>query len=116
MVNLFLDPPRTVVAAGDRPRLSPFARYQIDAGLGVLTNRLHVPVKLEDALTRRLFWCLDGTRDRAAVVDDLVAWSLAEAAKSADGPKTSADEYRAEFAAKMDAGFAKAAEMALLAE
>jgi hypothetical protein len=116
MVNLFLDPPRTVPAAGDRPKLSPFARYQLDVGLGVLTNRLHVPVKLEDALTRRMFWCLDGTRDRAAVVDDLAAWSVAEAAKSADGPKKSVDEYRSEYAAKMDDGFAKAAEMALLAE
>lgn len=116
MVNLFLDPPRTVTAAGDRPRLSPFARYQIDAGLGVLTNRLHVPVKLEDALTRRLFWCLDGTRDRDAVVADLAAWAEKEAGAKPDGPRKSAAEWRAEFAAKIDQGFAKAAELAVLAE
>lgn len=114
VVLFFADPPGAVEVPGDRPRLSPLARHQIEAGGMVLTNLLHLPVKIEDRLTRRLLWSLDGTRDRAAVAAELARWAAAEPAGDPAAPKRSEDELRADFAARIDDGFAKAAELALL--
>jgi len=110
----FADPPRTAAAPGDRPRLWPVARHQIEAGERVLTNLLHLPVKIEDPLTRQLLWAMDGTRDRAAIVDELTAWAAAEQAKDPAAPQPSPEALRADFVGRIDDGFAKAAELALL--
>jgi SAM-dependent methyltransferase/methyltransferase-like protein len=106
----FVDPPATAADPGVFPRLSAFARHQLDAGGVVLTNGLHLPVKIDDAVTRRLLWLMDGTRDRQAVVADLVRWAEGEAGDAA----FDAASVWAHFTREIDAGFAKAAELALL--
>jgi hypothetical protein len=117
MLYAYRDPPRAAAVAGDRPRISPLARYQLDHDEAILTNLLHTQVDVSHALIRRLLWLLDGTRDRAAVVEELAVWAAGEQAKNPDAPRRTADELRAEFAGKeIDAGFAKAAELGLLVE
>jgi SAM-dependent methyltransferase len=111
----FVDPPKPADAAGERPRLSPVIRRQIETGSENLTSVLHTVVRIDDPVARRLLWLMDGTRDRAAVTADLAAWAAEEAAKT-DGPTPSAEELREKFAARIDSGFAKAAELALLVE
>jgi len=71
-VELSAAPPRHVTEPGERPEASPVARWQAAHG-PELTNLRHDPVRLEDPLGRLLIGLCDGTRDRAGLVDGLVA-------------------------------------------
>ena len=53
-----------------RPSASPVARWQIERG-PMVTSVFHFSVQVEDELGRELLRLLDGTRDRAALVDEL---------------------------------------------
>jgi hypothetical protein len=64
--------PRHVPAPGERPEASPVARWQAARG-PELTNLRHDPVRLDDPLGLRLVTLCDGTRDRAALLDGLLA-------------------------------------------
>ena len=54
----------------ERPMASPLARLQIRRGETVSSLR-HLPLKVEDALGRSVLQLLDGTRDRAALLEEL---------------------------------------------
>jgi methyltransferase-like protein/SAM-dependent methyltransferase len=69
LVELHAFAPRVVSQAGERPAASPAARRQARLGRTV-TNPLHAVVQLTD-LERHLVYHLDGTRDRAALLDAL---------------------------------------------
>jgi SAM-dependent methyltransferase len=70
LVGLHVDPPVVSRAAPERPRVSPLARLQ--AGQGeLLTTLRHTGLRVDDDLGRRLVALLDGTRDRAALLDEL---------------------------------------------
>src|SRR5207248_2961682 len=69
LVEFHAHAPRLVQQAGERPAVSPVARRQARVGRAV-TNRLHATVQLND-LERQLVAHLDGTRDRAALVEVL---------------------------------------------
>jgi SAM-dependent methyltransferase len=56
--------PRFAASAGERPRASAHARSQAAAGR-LVTNLLHMTVRLEDEPGRRLLQLADGTRTRA---------------------------------------------------
>jgi methyltransferase-like protein len=69
-VHLRSRPCPFVTTPSERPRASALARLQGVNGAGV-TNLQHEPVRLDDALVRRLLSLLDGTRDRAAIEKEM---------------------------------------------
>jgi methyltransferase-like protein/cyclopropane fatty-acyl-phospholipid synthase-like methyltransferase len=69
LVALHVYLPPFVVRPGERPLASPLARLQAATG-DCVTGRLHNAVELSGA-DRVVLRCLDGTRDRPALVDAL---------------------------------------------
>ena len=70
LVQLHAAPPPLTTSISERPEASPLARHQARSGQ-LVTNLRHTTVRLEDDLGRRLVALLDGTRDRAQLVDEL---------------------------------------------
>jgi hypothetical protein len=54
----------------ERPCANLLVRKQLEYG-PVITNELHLSIKMEDELGRALLKLMDGTRDRAALLRDL---------------------------------------------
>ena len=71
MVQLYAAPPALAAEAGERPVASPLARIQARSGDAV-TTLLHTSVELRDPIAKRLLELLDGSRDRAALIDELL--------------------------------------------
>jgi SAM-dependent methyltransferase len=71
LVELHVHPAQPVVKPGARPVASALARLQAAAGADIVTSLRHDNVRLDDEPGRRLLVALDGTRDRAALLDDL---------------------------------------------
>jgi methyltransferase-like protein/cyclopropane fatty-acyl-phospholipid synthase-like methyltransferase len=69
-VDLYAYPSTFVSEISERPVASPLARWQICQGPTISSFR-HLPLKIEDALGRDLLRLLDGTRDRAALLEEL---------------------------------------------
>ncbi len=74
--------PRTDTHPGERPAATAVARCQAETGKHV-ANLLHRNIEL-DAFARALLALLDGTRDRAALVDAIAAQHRAGVLKFAD--------------------------------
>jgi SAM-dependent methyltransferase len=70
LVQLHSTPPPLTTSPGERPEASPLARHQARSGQ-LVTNLRHTTVRLEDDLGRRLVVLLDGTRDRAGLLEEL---------------------------------------------
>jgi methyltransferase-like protein len=60
--------------AADKPTALPWARLQ-STKMGVVTNRRHEVIRLND-LDKHLIPLLDGTHDKAAIVEKLCAVAL----------------------------------------
>jgi SAM-dependent methyltransferase len=71
MVELYAAPPAVAAEPGERPTASPLARIQARSG-GMVASLRHTSVELRDEIARRLLILLDGTRDRAALIEELV--------------------------------------------
>jgi SAM-dependent methyltransferase len=71
IVALHAYPPALCTAPGERPRVSALARLQARGEGEFVTNLRHGSVRLQDELVRRLVTLLDGTRDRAALIEQL---------------------------------------------
>ena len=71
MVKLYAAPPALEATPGERPAASPLARIQAGAGETV-TTLLHTSIEIRDPVARRLLVLLDGTRDRAALIEELL--------------------------------------------
>jgi hypothetical protein len=72
--------PPVQTTATEHPRASAVARWQASTEQ-YITHLRHGTVRLEDAVSRRLLCALDGTRDRAALIDAMrTAVSPAQAA------------------------------------
>ncbi len=71
LVELHRFPPQFTRKAGDRPLASPIARLQAAMELPQVTNLRHHSAELAP-LERLLIQLLDGSRDRAALVEELV--------------------------------------------
>jgi len=69
-VDLHTYPSTFITEISERPIASPLARFQVRQGPGVSSLR-HLPLKVEDVLGRELLKLLDGTRDRAALLEEL---------------------------------------------
>lgn len=70
LVELHVCPPRCVRTVGARPVASPLARYQ--AGAGTRVTNLRHETSVLDPLERHLVRLLDGSRQRADLIDALV--------------------------------------------
>jgi SAM-dependent methyltransferase len=75
LVQLHAMPPPLTTSISDRPEACPLARHQASSG-ELVTNLRHAGVRIEDELGRRLVILLDGTRDRAQLLDELRAFLL----------------------------------------
>ena len=62
--------PGVVRVAGEYPKVCPVARWQAQHG-DVVASRFHVAVKVEDEVGRFLLSTLDGTLNRAVLVDKM---------------------------------------------
>ncbi|MEK7403942.1 MAG: class I SAM-dependent methyltransferase [Acidobacteriota bacterium] len=71
-VELHVSPPRLAARAGERPVSSPLARLQAREQ-DVVTTLRHTMVRLEGERERQLLLLLDGSRDRAALLNELAA-------------------------------------------
>jgi SAM-dependent methyltransferase len=63
-------PLRAAEVAGERPRVSRLARWQAERSAD-LTSLAYQTVRMEEPAARLLITLLDGTRDRATVLDEL---------------------------------------------
>ena len=77
LVELHAYPPPVARAVSDCPEASPVARFQASHHNDRVTNLRHERVSLDEA-DRYLLGHLDGTRDRRALVDQLLAGPVAE--------------------------------------
>jgi hypothetical protein len=108
--------PRLVTAVSERPVSSPLARLQLSCGGTAVTNQRHTVVELTDELSRRLVMLLDGSRDRAALLDalaDAAAAGSAPAAWHGNGPATRLD-LALMIDQRLDANLAHVARLCLL--
>jgi methyltransferase-like protein len=72
MVELHTLPPHVVLEPAERPLASPLARLQAHTS-DLVTNLRCEDVRVEDERARAFLDLLDGTRDRQAILDDIVA-------------------------------------------
>lgn len=70
LVRLHVHPPAVSTVAPPRPRVSALARLEAAQG-EMLTTVRHTGLRLDDDLGRRLVTLLDGTRDRAELLEQL---------------------------------------------
>ncbi|HVX65627.1 MAG TPA: class I SAM-dependent methyltransferase [Bryobacteraceae bacterium] len=90
VLELYGTPPVVAACAGDRPEASALARLQARSEDKVSTP-LHTYIALRDETARRLILLLDGTRDRAALLEAL-------------GPQARADDLERSLAALVRLG------------
>jgi methyltransferase-like protein len=69
-VDLHSSPPAFVTSVSERPRASRLARAQLELS-DVIATRRHLTYRVEGVLARALLRCLDGTHDRAALLEKL---------------------------------------------
>ena len=97
--------PACAARAGARPDAFPPARWRVQHGHDSAPTAFHHTVQLEDEIGRQLLLLLDGTRDRAALVDELVRFlksknALAQAGQDeAQARQRVADELEKNLAA-----------------
>jgi methyltransferase-like protein len=70
LIELHSYEPHFVVEVSERPVASPLARLQVETGSTVATLR-HTHLHVAGPLERALLMLLDGTRNRAALLNDL---------------------------------------------
>ena len=117
LVDLHCYPPRFVVAPSERPLASPLARLEVQRR-SVVTSLRHTSVGIDDALGQRLLQLLDGTRDRAALVDELArilrAGPESRATRGVNTPESPLDQALAALPDELEANLAKLGRLALL--
>jgi SAM-dependent methyltransferase len=115
LVQLHVHPPDFVLEGGERPSVSRLARWQ--AGQGpVVTTFLHTSIEVRDPIGLEMLRLLDGTRDRAALRDDLLAFVQQNGPFNGpdNAPITDQDEIRRILTDEIDRNLRKIARMGLL--
>jgi methyltransferase-like protein/2-polyprenyl-3-methyl-5-hydroxy-6-metoxy-1,4-benzoquinol methylase len=115
IVEFHVHPPRLAPQPSERPAASPLARLQNREGNKVTTLRHH-SIGVDDALGRQLLQLLDGSRDRAALLNDLFASveSGAIAVEKDGEPVKNLQEVRQVLATELERNLEKLARLALL--
>jgi SAM-dependent methyltransferase len=105
---------RHVTVPGELPEAGRVARWQASRG-PELTSLTHEPVRLDDPLGRLLVRLCDGTRDRPALVDAVVAAVGGDLELTIQGvPVTDGEQVRAQIAAGLEPNLEILARMAML--
>lgn len=114
LVELHLHVPQFATTLSERPVASPVARLQLHHG-PMVTNLCHGCVKLEGTLAQHLFQLLDGSRDRLALLEELLMLVKSESATMRkDGKEvTDPQHVRQLLAEALDQKLAELAELAL---
>jgi len=113
-VELRAAAPRAAAGAGVRPLAGALARWQAARG-AELTSLRHDAVRLDDPFGRFLVGLCDGTRERPALVDGLVAAVGREVTLSSGGaPVTDGELLRPQIAAGLEHNLALLARLGLL--
>jgi methyltransferase-like protein/2-polyprenyl-3-methyl-5-hydroxy-6-metoxy-1,4-benzoquinol methylase len=116
IVELNVVPPRLVTCPSEMPVASPLARLQSREN-GEIVNLRHFNIRVEDPLSRQLLHLLDGTRDRAALLDEvmeLVESGMAGIERGDGEAMREPKEIRAYLTAEINRKLDELAEMALL--
>jgi methyltransferase-like protein/cyclopropane fatty-acyl-phospholipid synthase-like methyltransferase len=115
IIELHVHPPRFVLQLSERPVASPLARLQSRGG-GEITNLRHHTVAVENALGRRLIQLLDGSRDRATLLNDLIASVESGVISAQRGGESIKDprEIRKFLAAELEQNLVELAQLAVL--
>ena len=112
LIELHAGPPKFVRHAGPLPETSRLARLQLQHGIDLVTNYRHSHIRVEPGLSRALIEHLDGTRDRAQLLNDLVEWAMNHPPEGEAPPDRVT--WRARFEDQIEPGLEGVAAMALL--
>jgi methyltransferase-like protein len=112
MVELTADTPRFARDAGPLAEASAVARRQLRAGDRMLTNLRHERVKVDRPFARQLLLLMDGTRDRAALENELTAWAAPH--MPAGTPAARPADLREKVVAQIGPELEAAAKLALI--
>jgi hypothetical protein len=102
LVELLPRIPTLAADLSERPEASRLARLQIAAGESVTTLR-HQEARIEDAMGRRLLTLLDGSRDHAAILEEL-GRAVASGQVSVSGPEGQLEGGLPQALARVEAG------------
>jgi len=116
LVEFSIAPPQLVSRPSERPVSSPLARLQSTENSEVVNLR-HFNIRVEDPLSRQLLQLLDGTRNRDALINEVVALIESGAAvveKDNSAKASNPEEIRQFIVVEIERKLAELAEMALL--
>ncbi len=115
-VQLWTHRPRLAARLPDYPRASDVARWQVAHGSGLVSNLRNESIELGDGFTAAIITLMDGTRDRAQVLDSLVEAAVSGSARlEVDGrPVIDPQEARSLLADRVDEGLRAMVENALV--
>lgn len=118
VIELHVYTPRCAEEVSERPVASPLARLQVQSANGeaVVATLRHVSVNVEDMIGQQLLLLLDGTRDRAALLDELAAFVKSSVAAKQQRGEAVVDLQKAldELSNELDQNLAKLARLGLL--
>lgn len=100
--------PKFAVVAGEFPKASSFAVWQVRRGCPIITTLSGMDVEMPDDHVKQLILLLDGTRDRAAIAEDI---RLSVTATNGDKA-----EFEKNLPQAIETNLAKLAEVGLLEE
>jgi SAM-dependent methyltransferase len=106
--------PRFTLEPGERPTASVIARRAIASGESSVTNLWHRTVRCDDPLAMQLILLLDGTRDRAALIENLTTFCEAHARTAEGNRRVSSEQLRAMITSSLEENLQKLARMAVL--
>lgn len=115
LVELHVFLPAYARQVSERPAASSLVRWQARQG-GYVTSLYHNSMAVDDAVGRQMLLLLDGSRDRAALLEELLAFVQAhEGMRNPDGqPIQDVAQARALLAAELEKNLAKLARTGLL--
>ncbi len=116
LVEFSIAPPQLVSRPSERPVASPLARLQSTESSEVVNLR-HFNIRVEDPLSRQLLQLLDGTRNRDALISEVMALIESGAAvveKDNSAKASNPDEIRQFVVVEIERKLGELAEMALL--
>lgn len=118
LVTLYCDPPHFAASAGDRPRISPLARLQIEAGQDLVASLRPSMARLDNGVTIELVQLLDGSRDRTMILRDLSTRMAKHSIPDSNGNLNtySAEWWGERLAPQLEDGLQQIARMSLLSE
>ncbi|HEX6730153.1 MAG TPA: class I SAM-dependent methyltransferase [Pyrinomonadaceae bacterium] len=116
VLEFHLHRPRLTIHPGERPLASPLARLQARSG-AMTTSLLGNNVRIDDFVGLQLLLLLDGTRDRVALIQDLLTIIELDSKSSSPALKITTDDRRTliqELPQQLDVKIAELARLGFL--